>query len=92
MRERRRLLWGRPFFGLNSEYKAHLHELIFDLTYYGKLEYFAVYEMPVQYRSFYYRKLINIREKEQGEYDKANGLSEAPSSKIARGPGVNSGK
>ena len=89
---RRRLQWGHPFFGLTQEYKVHLHELIFDLTYFGKIEYFAVYEMPVQYRSFYLRKLVNIQDKEKASIDKSMSKQDAPSSSnFARGPGISRG-
>jgi len=59
------------------------------LTHFGNIEYFAVYEMPVQYRSFYLRKLVNTKEKEKHNMDKASGEKDAPSqSSIVRGPGI----
>lgn len=80
---------GSGFFGLTDEYKVRLHELIFDLSHYGNLEYFAVYEMPVQYRSFYIRKLTNMKEKEKAQYEKARGEHEAtPTQKVVKGPSV----
>jgi hypothetical protein len=43
--------------------------------------------MPVQYRSFYVKKLTNIKEKEKSQYEKARGETEAtPSQRIAKGP------
>jgi hypothetical protein len=66
--------------------------LIFDLTHFGKIEYFAVYDMPVQYRMFYIRKLINMKDKEKRDIEKASSdAREAPSSKIAKGPSLNRG-
>jgi hypothetical protein len=67
--------------------------LIFDLTHFGKIEYFAVYDMPVQYRMFYIRKLIKMKDKEKWDMDKASSdAREAPSqSKIAKGPSFNRG-
>jgi hypothetical protein len=90
---RKRPQWGYPFFGLTQEYKVQLHELIFDLTHFGKIEYFAVYEMPVQYRTFYVRKLINTREKEKRDLEKAssNAREATPQSKTVKGPGINRG-
>jgi len=66
--------------------------LIFDLAHYGNIEYFAVYEMPVQYRTFYIRKLANMKEKERISYDKASGQTEAQSSKIVKGPPLSNGQ
>jgi hypothetical protein len=67
--------------------------LIFDLVHHGHVEYFAVYGMPVQYRTFYVRKLMNMKEKERISMDKAAGKEDAASSssKIARGPQINRG-
>jgi len=87
MSERRRRLWAYPFFGLTDNYKVNLHELIFDLVHYGKIEYFAVYEMPVQYRTFYIKKLININEKERAKVENT-GKSDVPSSKVVKGPPI----
>lgn len=80
--------WVYPFFGLTDEYKIQLHELIFDLCHYGNFGYEAVYSMPVQYRTFYMRKLINSKEKEKDQYEAASRKQEATPSKIARGPAI----
>src|ERR1035437_9572314 len=72
LKGRNRLRWEYPFFGLTPEYKVQLHELIFDLVHYGQIEYFAVYDMPVQYRMFYIRKLINIKDKEKRDMENAS--------------------
>jgi hypothetical protein len=66
--------------------------LIFDLVNNGIPDYFAVYEMPVQYRSFYMRKLVRNKEKEKHDMEKASGGKEGVSqSKVVKGPGVNRG-
>jgi hypothetical protein len=66
-----------------------LHELLFDLTHFGQFEYDSVYSMPIQYRTFYMRKLINVKEKEQAEMDKAQGkMSTTPASKVVKGPQI----
>jgi hypothetical protein len=89
LNEGRKRRWAYPFFGLTDEYKVHLHDLIFDLCHYGNIEYNSVYSMPVQYRTFYIRKLSSIKEKERTEYDRASGKQEAtPTSKVVRGPAI----
>ena len=68
-----------------------MHDVLFDLCHYGHMDYFAVYEMPVQYRNFYMRKLIHIKEEEQEAMDKAQGKMSgaAPEqNQIARGPQI----
>lgn len=81
---------GYPFFGLTAEYSIQLHELIFDLCHYGEFGYDAVYTMPVQYRTFYIKKLLNIKEKERERHAKEMGQMDAPSSsKVVRGPPIN---
>ena len=48
--------------------------------------------MPVQYRMFYIRKLIHMKDKEKMDMDKAySDAKEVPSSngKISKGPGIN---
>jgi hypothetical protein len=77
-----------PFFGLTDEYKIKLHELIFDLCHYGHFGYESVYSMPVQYRTFYMRKLINSKEKEKDQHEAASRKHEATPSKISRGPAI----
>lgn len=45
--------------------------------------------MPVQYRLFYFRKLVNIKEKENAEMKRSrDGSTDAPSQKVVRGPGL----
>ena len=86
MKEGRIRRWASPFFGLTDEYKIRLHELLFELTHFGNFEYESVYSMPVQFRMFYYKKLINIKEKEQSDLDKSQGKTTATPSKIVKGP------
>ena len=74
-----------PFFGLTDNHQVQLHELIFDFCYYGKISYDSVYTMPVQYRSFYVKKLINMKEKEKG----VGQDSAPPKSNIVKGPPIN---
>jgi hypothetical protein len=45
--------------------------------------------MPVQYRSFYLKKLSNTKEQEKRQIDAASGKNDAPSqSQVVRGPQV----
>jgi hypothetical protein len=44
--------------------------------------------MPIQYRNFYLKKLINIKEKERSQMNSASGQREGTPSKIARGPAI----
>ena len=88
LNERKKRRWAYPFFGLTDEYKIQLHELIFDLCYFGSLGYDAVYSMPIQYRTFYMRKLSNIKEKERDQYKGSMGKQESTPSKIVKGPGI----
>lgn len=43
--------------------------------------------MPVMFRTFYMRKLINVKEKEK-EHNNSIGKQDAPSSKIVKGPQI----
>lgn len=69
-----RLMSG--FFGLGSSYKARLYDQLFELMYYGKMgwSWTELYQLPVHIRAYYYRKLADIREKEneaeKAQYDK----------------------
>ena len=61
------------FFGLTPKDKPKLHEQIFQLMYYGKgFIHSDVYDMPIYLRNFYYKQLIDIRQKENDEIKKAN--------------------
>ena len=61
------------FFGLTPKDKLKLHEQIFQLMYYGEgFTHSDVYEMPVYLRSFYYKQLVDTRNKENEEIKKAN--------------------
>lgn len=65
-----------------------MHEQIFDLVHFGRFEYNSVYSMPVQLRYFYLKKLIDVKEKEKKEMDKASGkINEGdPPKKLYQGP------
>lgn len=61
-----------PFFGLGPNYRPVLYDQIFDLMYYGKIgfTFTELYAMPIFLRNYYYRKLADIRKKENEEYEK----------------------
>jgi len=60
------------FFGLNQNYRKHLFQQIFDLTYYGKgFTHTEVYHMPIWMRRNYLQ-LVNIAiEEKNNQEDKA---------------------
>ena len=61
------------FFGLTPAYKVHVHEMILSVMYAcNGFSFSDVYNMPVYLRNFYYRELIDIKELEKAELDKAN--------------------
>ena len=61
------------FFGLTFEYNQRVFEQIFDLAFYGQggFTYNDAYNMPVNLRSFYYKKLSDIMEKRQKDAEEA---------------------
>lgn len=56
------------------------------MTHFGNFEYDAVYTMPVQFRTFYFKKLINVKEKEQESMEKSQGKTSPNSSGQRRSP------
>lgn len=56
----------QTFFGLTSEYDQKVMDQIFELVYFGKggFTFEAVYNMPVNVRSYYYVKLAKILEEQ----------------------------
>ena len=63
------------FFGLAPEYKASLHEEIFNLCYYsnGGFSHQEVYFMPVHLRKFYLNKLVSLKKQEAQQNEAASG-------------------
>jgi len=59
------------FFGLTFEYNQRVYDQIFDLSFYGQggLPYDDVYNMPVNLRSYYYAKLVDIMEARRKEQE-----------------------
>lgn len=59
------------FFGLNLNYRKHLHSHIFDLIYHGNggFTFSDVYNMPVWARKFYIQKIVEFKTEEKKQYD-----------------------
>jgi len=60
---------GSHFFGLGSKYKQVVHDEIFSLCHYSNgFTFNDVYNMPVHWRRYYMKKLVDIKEKESAAY------------------------
>lgn len=61
-----------PFFGLNPNYRKHLHAHIFDLIYHGNggFTFSDVYNFPIWVRKFYINKIIEFKKEEKQAHDK----------------------
>jgi len=61
------------FFGLRPKDKLSLHSNIFSLIYHGNggFTFSDIYDMPVYLRNFYFRKLIEIKDTEKEQLEKA---------------------
>lgn len=68
-----RLPSDQAFFGLTSEYDRVVMDQVFDLSYYtkGGFPFEQVYNMPVNVRSYYYAKLVGVKEAEAAAAEKA---------------------
>ena len=64
--------WISGFFGLNPNYRKHLHSQLFDLIYHGNggFTWNDVYNMPVWARTFYITKIVEFKEAEKKVHDK----------------------
>jgi len=69
------------FFGLGPNYRPQIYDQLFDLMYYGNMgfNFTELYNMPVFLRNYYYRKLVDVKQKEKerqdAEVDKINSQS-----------------
>ena len=68
------------FFGLGPEYRPILHKMLFDMAYHsqGGFQWGDLYDMPVALRRFYWEKLMEAKEEEKKEMDKANSRNKPP--------------
>jgi hypothetical protein len=63
---------GPGFFTLPSDYSIKLHNQIWELVNFGNgFTWRDVYFMPIQWRKFYFNKLLDLKKKEADEYKKA---------------------
>tara|TARA_Y100000034_G_scaffold101995_1_gene126635 strand:- start:63 stop:251 length:189 start_codon:yes stop_codon:yes gene_type:complete len=53
------------FFGLNEEYIQHVYEQFFFLKYYGGWSFIEAYNLPVQLRDWFTKRLVEQKEIEQ---------------------------
>jgi hypothetical protein len=67
---------GLAFFTLPSNYTQLLHGQIWELIQFGNgFTWKDVYFMPIQWRKFYFNKLIELKKKEAEEHKKAQSKS-----------------
>jgi hypothetical protein len=61
------------------------------MVHYGKFDYESIYTMPVQFRMFYLRKLINVKQKEIDSDNAAQGKQSgaSPEQNVRKGPAIN---
>jgi hypothetical protein len=73
--------WRCPSFGLTPEYQLSLHKQIFELSYHssGAINIDIAYNLPVHLRNFYYKQLIDLKERENKE-----STTNSPPKKTAR--------
>lgn len=64
------LLWS--FFGLGEEYIKDVYEQFFLLKYHGGWSFIEAYNLPIQIRLWFLRRLQKQFETEKEEYEKAS--------------------
>lgn len=69
-------LWRFPslprFFGLTDEYNQSVYEEIFNLKHHGGWSFIEIYNLPIQLRHWFTKRLIKQFEDERKEMDKAS--------------------
>jgi len=71
------------FFTLPSDYSIQLHNQLWEMVNYGNgFNWTEVYTMPIHWRNFYFKKLVDAKKKESEEINKVNKSSNS------RGPNV----
>jgi len=61
----------RNFFGLTDEYQEDIYEQIFSLKYHGGWSVFEVYNLPIQLRGWFVKRLIKQLKDESEQIKKA---------------------
>ena len=62
----------RSFFGLNNVYIESVYEELFLLKHYGGWSFFEAYNLPIQIRSWFVKRLEKQFKQEKAEMDKAS--------------------
>ena len=76
---------GPGFFTLPNDYSIQLHSQIWEMVNYGNgFTWSEVYTMPIHWRRFYFKKLIDAKKKEKDEYDKVNKKSKGPGVRVRK--------
>jgi len=60
------------FFGLNDEYSAHVYEQIFYLKHYGGWSFIEAYNLPIQLREWWLKRIQKQFELEAEQQKKAS--------------------
>ena len=60
------------FFGLTSEYNESVYEQIFNLKHHGGWSFIEIYNLPIQLRHWFIKRLVKQFEDEKKEMDKAS--------------------
>ena len=67
---------GYRFFTLPTDYKTQLHTQLWEMVQFGNgFNWKDVYTMPIHLRRFYFKKLVDLKNKEKEEYTKAQSQS-----------------
>lgn len=62
---------GLAFFTLPTNYSEQLHTQIWEMVQFGNgFTWHDVYTMPIHWRNFYFKKLVDIKKKEKADLDK----------------------
>jgi len=78
---------GLGFFTLPNDYSLQLHNQLWEMVNYGNgFTWSEVYTMPIHWRRFYFKKLVDSKKKEKQEVDKVNkkGSSNGPSVRVRK--------
>jgi len=69
-------LWRFPslqrFFGLTDEYMESVYEEMFNLKHHGGWSFIEIYNLPIQLRRWFLKRLIKQFEDERKEMEKAS--------------------
>jgi hypothetical protein len=58
------------FFGLNNEYIEAVYEELFTLKHHGGWSFYEAYNLPIQIRRWFIRRLVKFHEDEQAHHEK----------------------